>query len=176
MFERVKVDNTQELGAIAVEVTLDDGRALKGRIAIPLSKTVFEILNGPQAFVDFEPYGGERHFLAKSSLRALKLVNPPKHTGLGHRLRDVDGFDPYAILGVSETANWDDVRLAFHTLSKTYHPDRYATAELPSEVRDYLSAMSRRINAAYAALETPHLAKRQVTTERVEPVYSRPAR
>jgi hypothetical protein len=176
MFERVKVDNTQELGTVAVEVTLDDGRQLTGRFAIPRSRSLFEVLNGPQCFIDFEPYGGERQYLAKAMLRTLKLLNPPQQAGLGGRLKDLDGFDPYRVLGVSEQATFDDVRHAFHTLSKAYHPDRYATAELPGEVRDYLSAMSRRINAAYAALEAPELAKRNATAGRTEPVYSRAAR
>ena len=57
-------------------------------------------------------------------------------------------------------------------LAKAYHPDRYATAELPAEVRDYLAAMARRINAAHAALEVP-LKKQAV---RQEPVFTSPGR
>jgi hypothetical protein len=57
-------------------------------------------------------------------------------------------------------------------MAKAYHPDRYATAELPQEVSDYLAAMARRINAAHAALETP--IKRQAA--RPEPVFTSPGR
>ena len=48
---------------------------------------------------------------------------------------------------------------SYFALAKAYHPDRYATAELPEEVRDYLAAMARRINAAHAALEVPERKK-----------------
>ncbi len=54
-------------------------------------------------------------------------------------------------------ASRDEVRQAYLRLAKAYHPDRYASVELPEEVRDYLSAMARRVNAAHAALETPRV-------------------
>ena len=50
-------------------------------------------------------------------------------------------------------ATHDKIRQAYIELAKIYHPDRYATVTLPVEVTDYLSAMARRINAAYAALD-----------------------
>lgn len=176
MFERVKVDNTKELGSVAVEVTLEDGRQLNGRFAIPMSKTVFDVLNGPGTFVDFEPFNGDRQYLAKTTLRTVKLVNPPKTAGLGAKLKDLDGFDPHRILGVGADAEWDEVRHAYHALAKAYHPDRYSNAELPAEVRDYLSVMARRINAAYAALEAPHQVKKQTAEARADQVYTRGAR
>ena len=44
--------------------------------------------------------------------------------------------------------------------------------ELPDEVRDYLAAMARRINAAHAALEVT----RQKQAARAEPIFTTPAR
>jgi curved DNA-binding protein CbpA len=69
-------------------------------------------------------------------------------------------------------ASREEARQAYFRLAKDYHPDRYATVELPKEVRDYLAAMARRINAAHAALETP--IKRQAA--RPEPVFTSPGR
>ena len=44
-------------------------------------------------------------------------------------------------------------------MARTYHPDRFADANLPPEVLDYLNAMARRINGVYEELtdtrETP---------------------
>ena len=59
------------------------------------------------------------------------------------------GFDPFAVLGVAPELARDDAREAYLRLAKTYHPDRYASADLPREVRDYLAVMVRRINAAH---------------------------
>ena len=39
----------------------------------------------------------------------------------------------------------DEIRQAYFAQAKVYHPDRYATAELPTEVIEYLFAMARRI-------------------------------
>ena len=59
---------------------------------------------------------------------------------------------------------------------RSYHPDRYANAELPEEVKRYLEDMARRVNAAFSALEEPHQQGRQNTVQRLAPVYSSPAR
>ena len=96
----------------------------------------------------------------------------PKAPSLGARLKDVDGFDPHAVLRIDHGASRDEVRHAYFALAKAYHPDRYATAELPEEVRDYLSAMARRINAAHAALDVPERKK----AARAEPVFTTPPR
>ena len=56
------------------------------------------------------------------------------------------------MLGVTPGATREEIRQAYLALAKVYHPDRYATAELPTEVIEYLFAMARRINAAHAAL------------------------
>lgn len=174
MFERNRIDNVQEVAGVSAEITLDDGRTLTGRFAVPMSRTVFDILNGPGSFIEFEPFDGPRQMLAKSILRSVRLTSPPKLPDLARRLRDIDGFDPFVVLGVKSGASRDDIRAAYHSQAKCYHPDRYANAELPEEVRDYLSGMARRINAAYAALDAMPAAKRPA--ERPEPVYSRSAR
>lgn len=176
MFERNRVDNTPEHAAVAIEATLDDGRILKGKVAIPLSKTVYDALNGNSLFLDFEPFEGDRQFIAKSSLRAVKLLSVGKPPNFSARLRDMDGFDPLTILGLPRGAGWEDVRSAYHRLAKTYHPDRYENADLPPEVRDYLAQMVRRINAAYAALEAPQQATKLAAASKTAPIYTSPAR
>ena len=117
-----------------------------------------DALNGTAAFIEFEPYGGERAFLAKAQLASVQLVGVPKAATCPRRTRDGDRFDPHAILGVAANAGWEEIRQAYRKLAKSYHPDRYASAELPVEVQDYLAAMARRVNAAYAALEVPRQA------------------
>jgi hypothetical protein len=60
-------------------------------------------------------------------------------------------------------------------LSKIYHPDRFETLDLPAEVKGYLADMSRRINAAFEALED---ARAPVVrrSDRVKPIYESRAR
>jgi|LNFM01.1.fsa_nt_gb hypothetical protein len=174
MFERNRIDNVDQAG-IAVEITTEEGDRSSGKLLIAQGRTLAEVLNSPAAFLEFEPWGGERAFVAKSSLRAIRLVNAPRHESLGQRLSATAEFDPHAILGVPASATHDEVKAAWHRLSKLYHPDRYASADLPSEVVEYLSVMARRVNAAYAALETTLAPVRRLAAARSEPIYtSRP--
>lgn len=153
MFERNRIDSISD--GVPVEIALADGATAKGRLLVPPGRTIVDALNGAGTFVEFEPYGGERIFLAKAHLASVRPVGVPKGVNLQARLADTDGFDPHRILGVAVGASREDIRAAFFALAKAYHPDRYATVELPQEVRDYLAAMARRINAAHAALEVP---------------------
>ena len=172
MFERSKIDNVPESSAVPVEIALTDGTVTKGKLFVAVTKTVADALNGSGAFVEFEPYGGERMFLAKSQLASVKLVGMPKAPSLNARQRDADGLDPFAALGIAPGADKESIRRAYVGLAKLYHPDRYTTVELPAEVRAYLADMARRVNAAYAALDVPE--RRQAA--RAEPIFTSPGR
>lgn len=176
MFERNKIDNNPEPQAVPCELTFVDGEVLKGKLLVPVSRTLADVLNGTGAFLEFEPYGGERNWIAKSQVAAVKAVGVPKAGSLKARVRVLDDFEPHMILGVSTDTAWEDIRAAYLRLSKIYHPDRYATAELPDEVRDYLAAMARRINAAHDALQAPRQTAKRNGSERSTPIYTSPAR
>ena len=174
MFERNKVDNIEHAGT-PVEITSLNGDVLKGRMLVAMGRNIFDVLNGAGGFVEFEPFGGDRTYIAKASIHNVKMINVPNARSLDERLRDMDGFEPHGILGVSHQASFEQVKAAWHKLSMAYHPDRYASAELPAEVQSYLSAMTRRVNAAYAALEAPHLRTRVVAAQRASAIYERDA-
>lgn len=175
MFERNKIDNGEQ-GLVSVELTMHEGRTICGKIAMPPGRGVLDYLNGNASFVEFETFEGDRRYLAKSTLTEVKPLSVPRGVSLAQRLRDLDGFDPYAILGLERNANWEETRASYHRLAKVYHPDRYATAELPDEVKSYLSTMARRVNAAYAALESVQSQRKQAAEMRPQPVYTSPAR
>jgi hypothetical protein len=171
MFERNKIDNVPEPSAVPVEITLTDGAQVKGKLMVAAGKTLGDVLNGPGAFIEFEPYGGDKRYMAKSQIDQLRPVGVPRGQSLNHRSR-TDEFDPHQILGIAPGADWEAVRQAYLQLSKTYHPDRYAAAVLPEEVTEYLSVMVRRINAAYAALEVPRQVVKQAAVRASTPIYT----
>jgi len=171
MFERNKIDNAPEQSTVPVEIALSDGAMVKGKLLVAAGKTLIDVLNGSGAFIEFEPYGGERQYLAKSRIDSLKPVGVPSGGCLRQRAR-LDDFDPYQILGVGPGTDWETIRQAYLQLSKVYHPDRYANAPLPEEVRDYLAVMARRINAAYAALEAPRPVAKQAASRVSTPIYT----
>jgi DnaJ domain len=172
MFDRNKNDAGTDQPAIAVEVTFDDARTVKGKLLVPVQKGLTDVLNNANPFVEFEPYGGERQYLLKTSLKVVKPIGVARAVSLQSRLSAADTFDPHAILGVAGAATWDEIKSAYHARAKVYHPDRYSNAELPTEVRDYLASMSRRVNAAFAALEEPYREKKVATAARAKPIYT----
>ena len=176
MFERTRVDSGLQQTAVPAEVELADGTILKGKFLISAARTLGDVLNGETAFLEFEPYGGERRFIAKSALVSVKLVKPATPLPLQSRFREIESFEPHKVLGVAAAATWEDVRAAYHRLSLVYHPDRYANVELPAEVREYLEAMARHLNCAYAALEPVLKVPRHPAAQRAEAVYTSAAR
>jgi hypothetical protein len=167
MFERNKIDAPVET-AIPVELTFADGTQDKGKVLVAAGRALADALNGTGGFIEFEPYGGERRFVGKAQLAGVRPVGVPRGVNLKARVNDGNAFEPHDILGVSTNASREEVRRAYIALAKIYHPDRYAAAELPPEVIEYLFTMAKRINAAHAALEAPQKAQ----AVRQQPIYT----
>ncbi len=166
MFERITADSVNPL-AIPVELRFADGSVAKGKVvASGTNRSLADVLNGAGNFLEFEPYGGETMFVAKSRIGEVRPLGVPKGINLKARLAGSEPLNPYAVLGVPQNATHEQIRKAYVTLAKAYHPDRYAAAELPPEVLEYLFTMVRRINAAHAALE--NVRKAQANTIRPE--------
>src|SRR5262245_42028269 len=116
MFERSKVDNAPDMTALPVEAVFVDGTIVRGKLLVQTTKTMADVLNAPSAFVEFEPYGGERTHIAKAQLASIKLMGVPKLPNLNARLRDLDGFDPYAVLGIAHGASREQIREAYFAM------------------------------------------------------------
>ncbi len=154
MFERNRVDRLHEpeKTSTTVEVTLEDGDTVTGRVFFASTRSLGDELNNPGSFLDFEAYDGDRFFLAKGSVQVVRPRAIPKADQLARAQVKSELFNPWTVLGVTDGATKDEVREAYHRLVKQYHPDRFANMELPAEVKDYLNAMARRVNAAYTTL------------------------
>lgn len=57
--------------------------------------------------------------------------------------------DPYKVLGVARDASDEDVKKAYRTLARKYHPDKYADTDLA----DLASEKMKEINAAYEEIQ-----------------------
>jgi hypothetical protein len=71
MFDR---SNRTE-GSVSVEITLANGRQLTGKFVATPGRSVSETLNSPSNFIEFDPVGEERTFIAKSALQTVKPLN-----------------------------------------------------------------------------------------------------
>lgn len=172
MFARNESAAPRDCAAVAAKIELNDGRSIKGRFLIPHHKKLIDVLNGPAQFVDFEPFDGDLEVISKSAISSLRVLAMPGERHPAGLFKVADTFNPYEILGLERGASRSDVRAAYHRQSKVYHPDRYSHADLPPEVFDYLSAMARRINAAYEALSDDAQRVESITARRAETVYA----
>jgi hypothetical protein len=154
MFERTRIERSGggERAATVVEVLLVTGQSHHGRIFHATTRALGDELNGEGAFIDFESSFGERMLLSKRSIQSVRPKQLPKTDQLSRALVKGESFNAWKVLAVPESSSRSDVREAYHRLIKLYHPDRFACAELPPEVADYLKSMAHRINAAYAEI------------------------
>lgn len=164
MFERNPVDNRSEI-LVAIEVTMVDGTVSAGRTPIAVSKAVHKLLEGEDAFIYLDTFDGGGQFVPKSDIRGVKVIPTGRPGAAKLSVPDARTFDPYVVLGLEKGARFDEIRDAYHALSKQYHPDRYAGVDLPAEVKGYLDAMARRVNAAFQALK--------YVGQKSQPIYSR---
>ncbi len=142
-----------------VILTLSDGSKVMASLKLAMSGKLADVLNSAERYLDVLGPEGEQFFLSKDRVQQVAAANPPKaELNLNRRGSDRAAFNPWAVLGVSKDATADDIRSAYRSLVKMYHPDRLANFDLPQEMKDYAAAMLARINIAHdqlAASATP---------------------
>jgi DnaJ domain len=146
----------QNSDPLNVEVLLTDGSRVSGVIMLSRDKTLREFMNvGTEAFFDFDCKRDGAIIIAKVSVRQLRAADAKKKDdqlkidALAARQAELEKADPYKILGAVPGADAEALRKAYIAKARAYHPDRFADSELPSEVMQYLNAMTRRINQVY---------------------------
>lgn len=148
-------EHIPEKRPLPVEIGFAGGTLLKGRLWIATGRSLGEVLAGSTAFLEFTPFGeGRVRYLGKTHIQSISELDIPKPVQLYDRRKGEESDDPHQILGVAPGVPWHAIREAYLRLAKTYHPDRVAGANLPAEVTDYMNRQARRINAAYAMLES----------------------
>jgi DnaJ-domain-containing protein 1 len=139
---------------IPVRIEMQDGSKQDVSLISPRALLkMHELMNREEPFVDVESPEGERFIIAKTAIRSVRPRDIPVLKDLGPLTEDKNGFDPLRILKVQKTDSQETIRNAYLALVREYHPDRFASLELPKEINDYLTTMLRRINVAYDMLQ-----------------------
>ena len=103
MFDRSRTDNVRQVKTAVAEIRVDDGRTLSGNVVFSSNGTLFDALNGNEAFLDFEAFDGQREYIAKSTSRAVRLIQAPAKPALSETKSN--RFNPYAILRVDRNVD-----------------------------------------------------------------------
>lgn len=80
-------------------------------------------------------------------------LDPDLQREILEKERSLQG-DHFAVLGISPLASAEEIRAAYHALSKRFHPDRFFKKEL-GPFRAKLERIFRRVNEANAVLSDP---------------------
>jgi DnaJ domain len=142
----------QERNRIAVALTLASGETLHGNIFGHVSGKLRETVNGADAYLEFEKRDGTIVFIAKRNIAEIRGDEVPKTDQLTRRATSAQNFDPFTMLGVERNAGPNEIKTAYWSKARLYHPDKFAGKEVPKEIVDYMSAMFMRIHAAYKEL------------------------
>lgn len=139
---------------VAVTLTLATGEVLNGHVFLGTAQKLRDLLNNPDQFIDFEKRDNSVAMIAKRSIAMITALDLPRTDHLYRRTIGPAAFDPYHTLGVDRGANAGEVRAAYLSKARLYHPDKLASKDVPKEVGDYMNAMFIRIQKAYDELET----------------------
>jgi DnaJ-domain-containing protein 1 len=142
--------NKEQLIRIPIMLEMMDGSKMALSLISPRALLkLHELLNREELFIDVETLDGERFSIQKTAIKLVKNRVIPVQKDLQQFNDDKNGFDPHRILKVEKEASQEAIRTAYLTLVREYHPDRFASIDLPKEVHEYLTNMLRRINVAY---------------------------
>jgi DnaJ like chaperone protein len=68
----------------------------------------------------------------------------------GRREPELDSGDPYAVLGLTAAATWEEITAAHRALARRFHPDKVATYDAVS--RSVAEEVMFKVNGAYREL------------------------
>ena len=147
-------NNDDQKRPVPVRLALNDGRMLDGKLMLPPSIDVKRVLNGDGAILEFVNLAGATSLVAKSAIVEIMPVAPGKPKTQSTAASD-DVSEARAILGIAVSATAEQARTAFDMLKLQYHPNRFASIDLPNDVLEFIGVKSRRIDAAYALIGSP---------------------
>lgn len=135
---------------VAASIRLMDGTILNGYVNCGLTGRLENVLSAENSFVEYTSKDGQKRFIGRHQIASVEPMDVLRNPTL--RAPEAGVADPYAVLGTYKGCTLDQAKDAYHRLSKMYHPDRWQSEDVPSEIATYVSDKFRQINAAFTAL------------------------
>lgn len=73
-----QVTPAEPMARRTVRVHMNGGMVMEGSLVIPQTRGVNELLNSPQAFLEFESTNGDKMYLAKPSIQSVQMLDYPR--------------------------------------------------------------------------------------------------
>ncbi len=157
MFEKSRAANiTGNAKTIPARLVLVSGETFDGTVLVHGVGRLQEALNSSNTFIEFLTVDGHTRHFNKAVIVSLDPLDIPQADQLTKRNPNAAAFDPYHVLSVTSEMPAEQIRSTYHELARKYHPDRFVSAGLPSEVSQYLESMAQRINLAYETISRAH--------------------
>ena len=164
----------QNSDPVRIEVFLADGTRRVGTYLKSRDKQLKDLFNATHEMfleIDCQDFGPT--LIAKAAVveirefKDLMARENEEVAGFEKRAGQIDKVDAWSVLGLEPGADKELIHVAYLKQARAYHPDRFLQTELPEEIRAYIDAMSRRINAAYTELRQ-HYARSEKNAQQRE--------
>ncbi|MDA7946526.1 MAG: hypothetical protein MPJ78_03525 [Hyphomicrobiaceae bacterium] len=64
-----------------VRIHMAGGMVMEGSLVVPQTRSVNELLNGTQLFLEFESTNGDKMYLSKPSIQSVQMLDYPRPQG-----------------------------------------------------------------------------------------------
>lgn len=143
----------QNSDPMTVDMVLSDGTEMRAIVMVPREKTLKDVFNVTDPFLEVECLERGPIVFQREALRSVRPASLPKAIQLDKRIAAAEKLHAHQALGVPKTASADMIAAACDRLKDTYDPARATAAGMPVEVVEFMTAMCNRIDAARKELE-----------------------
>lgn len=140
---RSETNQKRARAGVEVEVHLDDGSQLLGKLGVAQGERVSDLMNDQRQFLPVETSTGNIVILRKAVIAKVVPLDQHMDKGKGK------ATDPYEILGIPRNINDEDLNRSYRRLSVENHPDKLQASGLSSDFVEMATSRMIRINDAY---------------------------
>jgi hypothetical protein len=146
----------QNSDPMTVDMIMTDSSTMRAIVMIPREKTLKDIFNVDDTFLEVECLENGPVVFQRESLRSVRPAMLPKAGQLDKRIAAAEKLHAHQVLKVTKLADRDTIAAAHDGLKELYDPARATAAGMPPEVTAFMEAMCRRLDAARAELDAIH--------------------
>lgn len=131
-----------------VTIKMMDGSTYSGKIVAGLSAGLLAAINKEQPFIELVDERGVKRCLGQAHIVSVEMTETFKQSD-APEVTSASEKNAFAILGLEPGCTSAEAQQRYHMMIKKYHPDKFQSVELPSEMTNYLDTMTQELSIAY---------------------------